>query len=288
MPLHPANHHAVLVLARSQPAILAAALLRYAQLGWTTYVHLDARESLANFQHSVGPLAQSCRWISDRHAVYWAGFSMIEATLSLIHDARAAPLPHRRYTLLSDDTLPLWSDEALTEWSRSSISWIETNSSAHHMEHFQRYQGYYFFDHPLTALRREVHAPEVDETFIRAIADIESLRKSGKKTTNLHHGQQWWSLTAPRIDHLLVDIGNDLHLKTSFRYASVPDESYFQTLVAMRGLTDVESRSPCFVDWNRDPKPYVFTSVDELPAAAITSPFARKFTVVSPPPSGFV
>jgi hypothetical protein len=208
---------------------------------------------------------------------------MVEAELALMRAALAAPTRYDRITLLSDDTRPIWPDHALRQWCDSPWCWIELSDSSLSADHLARYQDYYFWDHPLTERRRRIDSPMVDDDFIAAIRHIAALKSIGKKPVKLHHGSQWWSLTPGRVEQVLATFHTDQHFVDSFRYSDIPDESFVHTALAAHGMADIYSRGPCFVDWAQTPRPFVYSSMTELPAAAHLHPFARKFTIQNLP-----
>jgi len=275
----PGGGHAVLVLAHSQPKVLAQALPIYTRLGWDVYIHLDSKVNLEHYQAQLGPLDHNVQFASERHEIFWAGYSMIEATLTLISDTKKSGIPYTRVSLLSDDTMPLWHDEQLAQWAASARDWIELRLQPPGDLGWQRYYGFYYWDHPTTARRRIHHQVEIDDQMIDAIRDLGALKQIGKKQIDVYKGSQWWSMTNETLERVLALVTGDPHLQASFRFSEVPDELYFQTLVVMSGFDRVLNRGPCFADWNGPPYPRTFERVSELPAEAQHHPFARKFVV---------
>ena len=275
----PPIHHAVLVLAHSKPHVLREALLVYGRLGWDVFVHLDAKVGIDDYVQQLGHLAEVATFLGERHEVYWCGYSMVEATLALIQAARASSVRYTRMSLVSDDTLPIWNDKKLLEWAATPKTWIQMSPQKPGDLAWQRYIGFYYWDHPTTARRREQHNPQVDEKMIMEIKELATLKKAGKKNVALFGGSQWWSMTNIRIEQVITDLSNDYHLQQSFKYSEVPDESIFQTLIAgsARHCGDITNCSPCFVDWKGPPYPRVFQRIGELHDEAFKQPFARKF-----------
>src|SRR5690349_7140999 len=103
---------AVLVLAYREPVVLSTVMPVYRGAGFDVFVHLDAKASMFDYARAMGEHAQHCQFVETRKSVFWAGFSMIEATIRLLE----APLRTKSYSnllLVSDDTLPIVPMEQL-------------------------------------------------------------------------------------------------------------------------------------------------------------------------------
>lgn len=275
---HPGCRHAVLIMAHSQPRILSQAMEVYSRLGWDVYVHLDAKIAIDDYVSALGSVPERCCFTSTRHEVFWMGYSMVEAALTLMGSALDSGNAYTRMTLLSDDSLPMWNDKDLMSWAATKQSWVQLIPQQSGDLGWQRYFGFYYWDHATTARRRVEHNPQVDDKMIAAIEELATLKRLGKKSIDVVCGSQWWSMTSSRIEQLLVDVNSDRHLQMSFRYSEVPDESYFPTLIAKRCGDDIYNRGACHVDWNGPPFPRVFRDKSELAPYAKEYPFARKFT----------
>ena len=270
------TRHAVLILAHSQPKVLARALQVYARLGWHVYIHVDAKIDVNDYVSRVGTPPSDTVFLAERTAVYWMGFSMVEATLALIKAAKQSGVPYTRMTLLSDDALPIWAEPRLASWAASDATWIELRRHVPGDLGWQRYNGFYYWDHATTARRRIDEQPEVDDQMIAAIRELGELKAKGKKDIEIWSGSQWWSMTAEDVEGVMEEIDNDPHLYASFRFSEVPDESFFHTITAARS-SNIFYRGVCFVDWEGPPYPKVFSTESVLPPESNDYPFARKF-----------
>jgi hypothetical protein len=97
---------AILVLAYREPSVLAAVVPVYRKAGFDIYVHLDAKASVVDYALAMGDQAQHCRFIQPRTSVFWAGFTMTQATMQLLQTALEAK-EYSNLALVSDDTLPI-------------------------------------------------------------------------------------------------------------------------------------------------------------------------------------
>lgn len=255
--------HALLVLGFRHAPSLGAALPIYAEAELDVFLHLDEKAPADGYIAALGPAAAWVTLIPERHRIFWAGFAMVEAEMSLLRAAIAAG-PYDSYTLLSDDSFPLLGQDylrALLSRPRDKIAIRRLTDDDAFMA---RYRDFYFFDHAATSLLgRPVETAKVDEELFFHLRVIQRLREQGKKRLDIHYGSQWWSLQSRTAEAILALAEQDHHLVDSFRYSAVPDELFFQTIYASQASTHPEP-SPMLVDWKRDPKPYIFRALDDI------------------------
>ena len=117
---------------------------------------------------------------------------------------------------------------------------------------------------------------------------LDELGHIGKSQLNVCQGSQWWSMPRLLAEYATERLTSDRQLELSFRYSAIPDESVFQTIVAEKfGPNDDTAVDGCpmLVDFEQDPKPFVFENREQVLASGSTewlrnSLFVRK---VSPP-----
>lgn len=266
---------AVLVLAAGAPEGLAGLARFFDGLPATLHVHVDGKVDAAPFLTATA--GRPCvRHLAERRTIYWGGFSMVEATLALLRQAMRDSACER-FLLVSDDAVPLLPRSRLLHALRASGEYIEAHPVTAAWVR-RRYDGFYMFDSRATQAR---HLPpaerEVTSEDVARLLRLEALRRRGKKPLQqLRHGAQWWGITRAAAASVLYSYDNDSWMRESFEFSEVPDESYLQTLVGPR-LGEMPARPLMRVDWSREPRPYVFRSLDELrgldPHGAL---FARK------------
>ncbi len=254
---------AILALGFREPAVLASACSVYAAAGFDVYVHVDAKIDLADYKSRMGDAAAACRFLDERRSIFWAGFSMIEATLDLMR--AALPGGYRNYALVSDDSFPIRSPSLLrakltTDHQRISARPVQDN------ELFaERYRKFFSFDHPVTSLHgRTIESACFDDALLARLARLDARRRAGKADLALHYGSQWCSLTKDAVELVLDIHENRVDVRESFEFSAVPDEIYFQS-VLMNFLPGIKRvQSPMLVDWSRQPRPFVFQSVEDI------------------------
>ncbi len=269
---------ALLILGHREPQVLREAVPVYLAAGFDIYLHVDAKTDLGEYSLLLGDAASACRIITDRISIFWGGYSMVEAELALVHTAMKTA-HYDRFTLVSDDSFPLMSGAVLQAYLQNSYDRVSIRKLTPNDNFMSRYTNYFYLDHPASALRgRPIETARIDEQFLYHMRKIEDLRKTGKKQIGVYYGSQWWSLSRGSMDIILNQMASDPHLMESFRYSAVPDELLFPTLIGNFIPHSNFRGSLMFVDWSKDPKPYVFKNYEEVKSIGSTHAFARKFT----------
>ncbi len=113
------------------------------------------------------------------------------------------------------------------------------------------------------------------------IADLASFRLRGKANVPIFKGGQWWCLTSDVADYILRVHDEDEHLRQSFRFSLIPDEHFIHTIIGLSPTQFSLSSNPMWTEIERNPSPWVFSSVDELrPALDSGYLFVRKVAPV--------
>jgi hypothetical protein len=280
---NPAMAVAILVLAYREPFVLSQVVPAYHKAGFDIYVHLDAKASLADYTQAMNGQSDLCRFIPSRQSIFWAGFTMIQATISLLETA----LSHNKYTnfvLVSDDTLPIIPLTDLHDRLSYTADRISVRPVQDDELFAQRYRRFFFLDHIATSLHgRQIETSAIDDNFIDSVNRVIARKEAGKVQIPLFYGSQWWSLTERTARKVLSSYKENTDLRESFEFSAVPDEMYIQTMIANFVQENAIIRGPVYVDWSRQPRPFVFSSSDQY-TQSITAEhfFIRKVTSKHP------
>jgi hypothetical protein len=198
--------------------------------------------------------ADNLRFISPRRAVFWGGFSMLEATLDLLKTAMDAG-GYDRYVLLSGDSLPLRPAAALAEallWpnveyielitipdepATKGKTWDEIRAMLG-SEHPGRFYNFQCWDSLLTNPFTEDQLCDLhnlDPADARALR-AETSQLMARLLTHLpprprlfetfYYGTQWWALTTDLINRIAPQLFAE-ETADYFRFMEVPDEHFF-------------------------------------------------------------
>lgn len=173
--------------------------------------------------------------LRDRIAVYWADFSIVEATLSLLR----AALHFRqieRIVLLSGSCYPIASDDDILDFfaARPSANFIkafsiEDASPLYHDKLSRIHIG------EGSIARLAGNHPAFNHALSRGLTLLLSWRKRdcqrGLAPLKPYFGSQWWSITRACGEYIL-EREEEYRALRFFEHCFAPDEMYFHTIVA--------------------------------------------------------
>lgn len=181
------------------------------------YVHMDAKSDY--FPDAETAQLANVVLLSDRVSVRWGGFSQIEATLKLFETAFANE-DNAYFHLLSGEDVVLQPFEVIEkQWQqRFDFQAMMTCERA-----------------PQYAYRFIMDSPHADSNWQRQLTGkiITKLQQGVAKVKTYHSpiyfGSQWFSVTRADWEKIVpfTDEYSDF-----FRHKLVPDEHFFQTLIA--------------------------------------------------------
>lgn len=216
----------LLVLGSQAPLILDA-VLDGLDDRFRVFLHVDAKLSLDDYTRPMRNLGR-VTLVEPRVKVFWGGFSMVEAAVSLARAALADPTI-RTFALLSDDAAPVRRADVLHTALRDGPNRI----SFEMRDDVQPwYRGFYLPDTEFS-MYRELTWQErtVKESDLDALRRLVALRERGKKPlAHVHFSRQWWSLDRPTLEAILRTMEEDTHLAESFRFSVMSDETMFATI----------------------------------------------------------
>lgn len=255
---------AIAVLAYSAPKTLAFSAKTFHESGMKVFVHLDKKMDLDAYITEMGGSADHCEFINNRKDVFWSGFNMIEATIELISAALSVE-DISRIALVSDDSVPCRRmGEIVSELSMDAER-ISMRKLTPQDPFFERYRGFFFFDHKATSLKgRPIETSQIDLEVLSNVLAANALMVRGKKVVDVYYGSQWWCITRSCAEIVVQTHQQDTHLRESFKFSAVPDESYIQTIIGNYALGRRVFGSPMLVDWSREPRPFIFSSADSV------------------------
>jgi hypothetical protein len=260
---------AYLILAHRAPDDLNAMLPALRRHG-ETYLHVD-RDS-RGFDDHWSALAQHAVLVPRRHSVSWGGFSVVEATLELIETAlrkgkadyfilmSGACLPVNTSANLADrlvheggEYIDMMPEAEIREWDRAS-----------------RLRHYRFYSKTL---------PKPLLGAVNRLSRLAWTRSdfAGEFGTP-RFGSMWWCLSRPFMEWAMEFRRSNPAYDRRFAYTETPDESYFQTLVALSPFAGRVKASLTYVDWEKGGSHPKILSRQDLPRIAASGQvFARKF-----------
>ena len=275
---------AFLILAHYQPEHLAR-LLRTISADWNDiYIHIDNKSELDSFVSDIDDLdTPFVLTEGQRIDVRWGGFSIVEATLSLLSAAYQSDQFYDRFCLLSGADFPIKPLNQIKKAFETGLEFMRIDrllTPDVDTSHTRYIKYHHFVDSNLLATRE-------------LSGKIERQPYDG---VDLYHGSAWWSLTRDCIDYIVDFLADNPDYTEYHRTTLCPDEIYFHSIVKgspyAENLThdfakqsDLEqfyllNEHGChYIDWNSSGErlPKVLMAGDACKLFHSEALFARKF-----------
>ena len=216
------------------------------------FIHVDRKSDIWPFQDRFSQF--NVRFAADRVSVYWGEFSIVQASVNLIRQA-LNQLPAPDYlVLLSGSDYPLRSSryiEAFFSGNQGSqfINLVQMPCEAvgKLLERFEQYW---------------LQTPNDAQFVARVVARLNHLINNQLRLIKRdykvvfsglvpHGGSQWWALTNDACRHILEFLDCRPDVVKFFRNVSLPDESFFHTIIGNSKFATQAVRNLTFADWSR-------------------------------------
>jgi hypothetical protein len=261
---------AFLILAHDRPFQLQRLVGILRKMG-TCFIHIDADATIEPFLYAV-PASDCVFYAKQRYSIRWAGFGMIDSTLTLIH----AALAHGEYDYfihLSGLDYPIKSNHAILKLLAEGGQYLDSTEMPHPGHSLDRL--HYFF----------IAAKNRRSLFFRLLNKAthflprRNWRKGALKGMTPSSGSQWWGLSRACILYIEEFVSSHPEYSRFLRHSKYPDEMFFQTIVRSSPFASQVKWQTCFADWSRDKPPYpaILDSSDLELLRGQKMMFARKF-----------
>jgi len=247
---------AYLILAHQYPRHLERLVRALSVDDAGIFIHIDAKVSRSQFaaveQH------EGVRFIDNRVPVSWGGFSDVQATLNLIHAAVASGESFDYFALLSGTHYPLQSQAALKAYLQGSgkefisVTRVPNEAAEKPIDRFNRF----YIDR---VYHRRFGLPRAVTTFgARAVNKLKFRRAYEAPLGGLvpHAGWQWWLLSAEAIHYVTGFVAARPEVVRFFRHVLLPDESFFQTIMANSPFRNRLARDLTYTHWQSVDAPH--------------------------------
>lgn len=273
---------AVLVLCHKNPEQIEMLINALDSCEMDFYIHVDRKSEIRlNFnKENVVVLPEN-----QRISVSWGGYSMIEATLSLLYVMRKSGKVYDYVWLISGQDFPIRSINDI-------LYFFDANKGKDFIEIIDDNEAYV----RNYLKRNELKYPNwmlSDRLFIKLLKRAYWILTGGKKTIffkrnmpgcirKFYFGSQWWALTSQSLNRIMEFLDNHAEILTFFSTTLVPDECFFQTLYMETSSKNTRDSSVCFVNWGKSKRnPECFTKEDFEKLLNLSKKYliARKFDV---------
>lgn len=260
---------AYLILAHRAPNDLLAMLPVLRRHG-ETYLHVD--RDAQGFGGHWDDLSKHAVLAGRRHSVSWGGFSVVEATLSLIEMA----LEQGRadyFILMSGACLPVLSATSLAgRLAQEAGEYIDIMPDEEAAQHGRKRRLMHYRFYSKTMPRPYLGA-------LNRLSRLAWTRPSFEEEFGEpRFGSMWWCLSRPCLEWAMAFRRRNPAYDRRFRHTETPDESYFQTVVSLSPFAGRIRNTLTYVDWDRGGSHPKTLSRRDLPRIQASGQcFARKF-----------
>lgn len=240
------------------------------------YVHIDKRSAMPkNIEYP------NVIFIKKRIAVYWAEFSIIEATLQLMKAALSDSFGEY-YIYLSGTDYPIRSKSFLNEKLKEGGEFINILKGFHPSKPAKHYLHFHFRQ----IERKRFHPISMLFLLIERLIRLTGLTK--KTPFQIYVGSQWFALSKKCAQYIINKVETDNTYFRYFRRTLVPDEAFFQTIIGNSPFADQTRNNLMFTDFGNKASPCIIQDfhVDQFKQeqnftnmyGTYTPCFARKFS----------
>lgn len=267
---------AYLILAHSQPGHLGRLVGRLDDGRDHIFVHVDLRVGIRPFLESLPP-GPAVHVLHNRIPVHRFDFSQVRATLRLLETAQRHPAGFERFVLLSGADFPVKGRRGIRAAFAGGKEFIRVDARSGPRRP--------------TLGRRRILVPGLRAGLQWILNRMPARQFPGLP---LCSGSQWWALTRPCAEFILDFVRAHPEYVRFHRFASVPDESFFHSIVKASPFSDAISQDYAegglplpennvhgahYIDWTaaQAAGPKVLTGEDLPSLLATDALFGRKF-----------
>ena len=275
--MHKEKKHAYLIMAHKNFYVLEKLLLLLDDYRNDIYIHIDKKTDDFDDSHFANLLKKSNISFLERKNVFWAEYSQVDVTLSLLKAAMAHGEYHY-YHLLSGADLPLKSQDYIHDFLKDKdhefigivpqTSWYSTRRVK------------YYFPFLNTTYYRKYKLLKAFVCLLVLIQRVLRFDRLKKYDLKIYNGWTWFSISNSFAKYL---VDNKQIIEKLFQKTLAADEMFVQTMAynshfkeKIYDMADLKTGSMRYIDWKRG-TPYVFRTTDFEALLGSKYLFARKF-----------
>ncbi len=233
---------AYLILAHKNPSLIQKQIDFLSSDDSAFFIHIDAKCKIDEFLSCNG---RNVFFSTERVAVYWGEYSMIDATVILMRQALAAPQGYDYCVLLSGSDYPLRSKQYIHGFFENNrgtefISLVEIPNTKAGIPLSK-----------ITTFRISCNRP-VYSFLIRFVAKLGFAQRDYKKylgSLRPYGGVQWCALTRDACRYLLEFIEQHEPICQFFKGTFAPDETFFHTILGNSAFRSRIKKCVTYDDW---------------------------------------
>lgn len=198
------------------------------------YVHIDKKSNINSFKEECKNL-KNIYWVEDRIYVSWAGYSQVNAILSMIKLMLDSEIKYDRVISMTGCDYPLWSNEQIHKEFKENLNkqyMIGFNISKSESDGQKRKVNQYWLLDLHIKNRKIVKC--ISKGFEKTM-DILPIRKrvyqKEKNGYDIWYSSDYWALTYECVKKLYYQYINDKNLVRYLKTSFAPSELFMATMV---------------------------------------------------------
>jgi hypothetical protein len=238
---------AYLVLTHDNPAHLHRLINTLRDADNDFYIHVDKKIDIEKFK--LNKEKNVIFLEGQRVSCTWGDYSLVQATLNLMHEVVARKIEYDYLILLSGACYPLKSNSYIAEF-------LDRNNGKQFIEAFSfpniefdklsmRLDKYWY---PACPPFRQ-YKLRLQNILIKYLPSRDYLKVlNGQKP---YTGSQWWALTNECASYILDYVRKNSKIVGLFKTSSCPDEAFFQTILMNSKFKKSISHKITFTEWEK-------------------------------------
>lgn len=208
------------------------------------FIHINKKSEMPNTLNEFDNVV-----FIERINVWWAGWSLVDATIRLIRYAHTCGFDY--YILLSGTDYPIRPNSFLIKILSNGGEYINISEGFCDHKTEDRIKYYYFdcFD------RRNLG--NIKTLFFLMLESTLQLfvQKKTYPFKQIYHGSTWWALSHDCLTYVLDLIDTRKDYCRFFRTCWAPDEFFFQTIIGNSPFFGKCKTNLTYTDWSSEPAP---------------------------------
>ncbi len=220
---------AYLILAHTDPPQLHRLINALDGEHASFFIHIDKKVAISPFVRMLGS-RKNVRFLGRRQRITWGGFSVVQATLSLMREALNDASICDYFVLLSGQDYPIKSNKFLLDHldkhrGREFINYVRIRGKP-----FLEWKINMFWPNERFVINRILHRTR-RLMLLRSVQMFLFRRGGFPVGYEPCIGAQWWALTRECVRYILCFVEKCNYFLDFYRYVHSPDEGFFHTIV---------------------------------------------------------
>lgn len=238
---------AFMIIAHNTPNQMRRLIARLRHPGHHFFGHVDAKSDIAPFQSAAA--APDVTFLEPRRKVYWGDFTASQVTLDLAAAAMQAEDRFDYFVVLSGADHPLATAEAIDRFfeRRAGTEFMSVvpipapvwGKPISRVEDYHLSPGRHWTMRAGYRLLEKAGLTPIKRDYRKALGGLQP-----------YGGAHWWAMTRSATRYLLDFAAAHPRFVRFFHNCLIPDEAFFQTIMANSPFADRIRRSLTYTDWS--------------------------------------